>query len=746
MPPVIGLPLDRRDGRVKVTGRAKYTAEFAIDGTACAVIVQSTIPSGMIASFDLVDAHAVPGVLVILTPDNAPRLKPAAESSNPTAPDVIRVPLLQDRNIYYNGQHIAVVVADTLERAQHAAALVKATYRQDEAQIDMRDALAEAYPPKHFRNGARSPDSRRGDPEAALATASVRLDVLYATPTEYHNPMEPHATLALWEGDGEEARLTVYNATQYISGTQRTLAMLFGLKPEQVRVICPFVGGGFGGKGTTWPHVTLAAMAARAVGRPVKLVLDRRQMYGSTGHRPQTLQHLRIGAEPDGRLVALTHDVLNQMSPPVIGEFCEPAGLVSEMLYACPNVAVTHRLVPLNRPLPTYMRAPGEAPGSFALESALDELAAAIRLDPLELRLRNYAEIDSHEDKPFSSKSLHQCYAAGAQVFGWERRPLAPRTMRDGNELIGWGMATATRAANWQDTSVRLVFTADGDVTVQCGSHDLGTGTYTIAAQMTADLLNMPMRRIHVELGDTRFPKAPISAGSLTAASIGAGLLATTDEARNQLFQLALATSRSPLAGLAESDLMLEDGFIFARSAPQMRLAIAALLARNGMERLAVTGNAKPDEHRKDFSHHSFGAQFAEVRVDPDLGTVRVSRWVGVFAAGRILNAKTARSQAIGAITYGIGMALMEETRLDPHSGRIVNANLAEYLVPVNADIPEIATIFIDEQDRCTNPAGVKGLGETPMVGVAAAIANAVWHATGIRVRDLPITVEKLLV
>src|SRR3954452_4289857 len=347
-----------------------------------------------------------------------------------------------------------------------------------------------------------------------------------------------------------------------------------------------------------------------------------------------------------------------------------------------------------------------------------------------------------------TSRSRRNRYVSAiwrAQAFGWERRPLAPHTMRDGNELIGWGMATATRAASWQDTSVRLVFTGDGDITVQCGSHDLGTGTYTIAAQMTADLLNMPMRRVHIELGDTRFPKAPISAGSLTAASLAAGLLAATDEARNQLFRLALATSRSPLTGFAETDLTLENGFIFARSAPQTRLAIAALLARNGMERLAGTGNAKPDEHRRDFSNHSFGAQFAEVRVDPDLGTVRIRCGVGAFAACRILNAKTARSQAIGAITYGIGMALMEETRLDPHSGRIMNANLAEYLVPVNADIPEIATIFIDQQDRLTNPAGVKGLGETPMVGVAAAIANAVWHATGIRIRELPITVEKLL-
>src|ERR1051325_6588605 len=483
MMPVIGLPLDRRDGRLKVTGGAKYTAEFSIDNAAHAVVVQSTIPSGEIAGFDLDAAQAVPGLLAILTPDNAPRLQQAAEASNPTAVDVVRVPLLQDNGVYYNGQHIAVVVADTLQRAQHAAALVRAQYRENEAQTRMRDALAEAYPPRHFRNGARPPDSRRGDPEAVFATASARIEASYTTPAEYHNPMEPHATIALWEGEGAGARLTVYNATQYISGTQRTLAVLFGLKPEQVRVLCPFLGGGFGGKGSTWPHVAVAAMAARAVARPVKLVLDRRQMYSSTGHRPETRQHLRIGAEPNGQLLAMTHDTLSQMSPPIIGEFSEPAGLMTEMLYTCPNVAVTHRLVPTNRPLPTYMRSPGEAPGSFALESALDEAPAAVNIDPLELRLRNYAETDPHQDKPFTSKALRECYAAGAQAFGWARRPLEPRAMRDGDTLIGWGMATATRPANWQEAGVCLVFMSDGDVTVQTGSPQIGPRPHTIPAQ-----------------------------------------------------------------------------------------------------------------------------------------------------------------------------------------------------------------------------------------------------------------------
>jgi xanthine dehydrogenase YagR molybdenum-binding subunit len=415
------------------------------------------------------------------------------------------------------------------------------------------------------------------------------------------------------------------------------------------------------------------------------------------------------------------------------------------MLYACPNVAVTHRVVPINQSLPTYMRAPGEAPGSFALETALDELAAAVKVDPLQLRLLNYAETDPHEDKPFSSKSLRQCYATGAEAFGWSRRSPEPGSMRDGHHLIGWGMATATRPANWSETALRLVFAGDGKVTVQCGSHDIGTGTYTIVAQVAADALKCPMHHIHVELGDTQYPRAPISAGSLTAASVSAAILAAADTARKELFQLALATERSPFTGFSDTDLELADGFVQVRGAPHSRISVPALLARNGRDRYVAMGSAKPGAERKNFSHHSFGAHFAEVRVDPDLGEIRVSRWIGAFAAGRILNAKTARSQAIGGIVWGIGMALMEETRIDPHSGRITNPNLVEYVVPVNADVPDIEVILLDEQDRATNPAGVKGFGETPMVGVAAAIANAIWHATGVRVRELPMTIEKII-
>jgi len=743
---VVGQPIDRRDGRLKVTGRARYAAEFDIDNLAHAVLVQSTIASGEIIGFNLADAQAVPGVLTIMTPDNAPRLPQAGSGQSGTAGPLVAKPLLQDKLVYYNGQHIALAVADTLERAQQAAALVRVQYREAEAQIRMQDALGSAYPPKNFRNGARPPDSRRGDPEAALASAPVKIDATYTTPVEHHNPMEPHATIALWEGDGDNKRLTVYSATQGISNTRDALAKLFGLKPEQVRAICPFVGGGFGCKGNTWPHVALAAVAASVVGRPVKLVLDRRQMFTSNGYRPRTIQRLRLGADSEGRLLALTHDGLTSMSHPALGEFSEPVGLQSEMLYSSANNAVTHRLVPLNAPLPTYMRAPGEASGSFALESAMDELAAALKMDPLELRLRNYAETDPHEDKPFSSKALRQCYADGAEAFGWARRPVEAGSMRDGSALIGWGMATATYPMNRSEAGARIVFDSDGTVAVQSGTQDLGTGAYTVMAQLATDALKLPLHRVRFELGDSDFPKAPVSGGSQSAASVGSAVLAVVESAKQRLFEMALAAKRSPVAGASVDDLELSDGFVRLRSAPHRQIAVPALLARNRLERLVVEGDAKPGDEKKRYSMHSFGAQFAEVRVDPELAQIRVTRFVGAYAAGRILNMKTARSQALGGITMGIGMALMEATHIDPNTGRVVNSNVSEYVMPVNADIPDITTIFVEEQDRMINPAGVKGLGELPIVGAAAAVANAVWHATGIRVRDLPITPEKILV
>ncbi|HET7882598.1 MAG TPA: xanthine dehydrogenase family protein molybdopterin-binding subunit [Acetobacteraceae bacterium] len=690
---VIGQGIDRIDGRQKVTGRARYAAEFTVPDEVHAVLVQSTIGAGAITGFDIDQAKGMPGVLAILAPDNAPKLSMQGGSQQ-----TVRVPLLQDSAVYFNGQHVAVVVAETLEQANAAASQVRVRYRRDEPVTSMDAVLDQAYAPKHFRNGERPPDSQRGNPDMAFIGAAAKVDATYITPIEHHNPMEPHATIARWDG----MRLTVWTATQAISGTQQTLAGLFGIDPKDVHVICPFVGGGFGCKGNTWPPATLAAMAAKVVDRPVKLVVTRAQMFTSNGYRPRTVQKLRFAADQEGTLVAMRHDGFSQMSQPALGEFAEPVGLATEMLYACPNVAVSHRLVATHASLPTYMRAPGLASGNFALESAIDELAVALNIDPLEFRLRNYADTEPHQNKPFASKALRECYRQGADAFGWSRRSAAPRSMRDGNTLIGWGMATSTYPTHRMPASVRVRVGANGAALVQVGTQDLGTGTYTVIAQIAADELGIPVERIQVEIGDSAFPHAPVSGGSMTVASVGPAVKAACE-------------------------------------------AVRAKMPANTGDFVEATVEAKPGEEEHRYAMHAFGAQFVEVRVDADLGAIRVSRFVGAFDAGRVMNAKTARSQLIGGIVYGLGMALLEETHVDGETGRIVNANIAEYLVPVNADVPDIQTILVENDELTSNPLGAKGIGELPMVGVAAAVANAVYHATGVRVRKVPIRIEDVL-
>ncbi|MEJ0018522.1 MAG: xanthine dehydrogenase family protein molybdopterin-binding subunit [Acetobacteraceae bacterium] len=706
----IGQGIDRVDGRLKVTGRARYAAEFAVPDVVHAVLVQSTVGAGTIIGFDSDKARAMPGVLAVITPENAPKLNAKGLAGQP-----VKAPLLQDGAVHFNGQHVAVVVAATLDQAEAAASQVRVRYRREEPVTSMESVLGQAYTPKQFRNGERPPDSRRGDPEAAFDSAAVKLEATYVTPIEHHNPMEPHATIARWDGE----RLTVWTATQAITGTQQALAAMFGLDKGDVRVICPYVGGGFGCKGSTWPPVTLAAMAARVVHRPVKLVLSRAQMFTSNGYRPRTVQKLRFAADPQGQLVAMRHDGFAQMSQPALGEFAEPMGLATEMLYACPNVAVTHRLVATHASLPTFMRAPGLASGNFALESAIDELAAALKIDPVEFRLRNYAETEPHQDKPFASKALRDCYRQGAEAFGWSRRSMEPRSMRDGRTLVGWGMATATYPTHRMPASARVRVGANGTALVQVGTQDLGTGTYTVISQIAADALGLPVERIEVELGDSLFPAAPVSGGSMTVASVGPAVKAACEAVREKLRILAQGDADLPLP---------------------------TLLARNRLEFVEATGDAKAGEEEKRYAMHSFGAQFAEVRIDPDFGEIRVSRFVGAFDAGRVMNAKTTRSQLIGGIVYGLGMALLEETHVDAESGRIVNANIAEYLMPVNADVPDIQTIVVANDELVSNPLGAKGVGELPMVGVAAAVANAVYHATGVRVRHVPIRIEDLLV
>lgn len=728
---IVGQSIERQDGRAKVTGHAHYAAEFKLPNMAHAVLVQSTVAAGSVAGIETTAAQAMLGVLKIITPATAEKL-------NLKGAKILQA-MLQNNEIFYNGQHVAIVIAATLQQAQAAAARVRVRYMQADAITMMAAALNQAALPTNFRDGAIEPDTRTGDPGAALANATVRVEQTYTTPIEHHNPMEAHATIASWDGD----RLTVWTATQGISGAQQSLAALFGVAKANVSVICPFVGGGFGCKGQTWPPAALAAMAARSVNRPVKLEVTRQQMFTSNGYRPRTVQKLKLAADKDGKLLAVQHDSLTQTSMREVGEFAEPSGLAARMLYACPNIATSHRVVRINQGLPTFMRAPGEASGMFALESAMDELAVQLRMDPLTLRLANYANSDATSGKPFASKGLRECYAKGAAAFGWQKRNPTPSSMRDGRVLIGLGMATATYPTARMAASAQIRMIPDGTAMVRSGTQDIGTGTYTTMAQIAADELGLPLNRVRVELGDSRLPPAPVSGGSMTTASVLPAVQAAAVQLRDKLLALALAQPPSAWGASTVKDLQLQDGMI---RGPGAQVSVFDLITRQNVPFIEATVDLKPNAASKDYTCHAFGAQFAEVRVDPDLRTVKVSRWVGAFDCGRVINPQTARSQLIGGIIYGIGMALMEETRVDAASGRTINANIADYLVPVNADIPSIETIFVEAPDLLTTELGVKGIGELPMVGVAAAIANAVYHATGTRVRDLPIRLDKMLV
>ncbi|CAJ0720983.1 Aldehyde oxidoreductase molybdenum-binding subunit PaoC [Ralstonia edaphis] len=729
----VGQPLDRTDGLLKVTGQARYSAEFQVPRLVHAVLVQSTVPAGRITRVDTHVAQAMPGVLLVMTHENAPRLpnggKPALE---PPAGRVLS--LLQDDQVHYNGQPVALVVGDTLEHAQAAARMVRVEVAQQPARLDFETARADAHSPGKVQG--QSADTTRGDVVAGMAQAAQRIEAVYGTPMETHNPMEPHATIAVWEGDS----LTLYDSTQYVSGVRRTVAKTLGLSPDKLRVVCPFVGGGFGCKGSVWSHVVLAAMAARQAGRPVKLVLDRPQMFGPVGGRPRTEQRIALGAASDGRFTAISHDSLTTTS--MIEDWTEPCAIVTRMLYDTPHQRTTHRLARLNVGTPTFQRAPGEATGTFALEVALDEMAYALGIDPVELRLRNDAAQDPEKHIPWSSKSLAACYRAGAERFGWARRNPQPGSMRDGNTRIGWGMATATYPANRSAASATARYLPDGTAQVESGSQDLGTGTYTVMTQVAADAMGMPVDQVHFSLGDTRMPEAPVSGGSQSVASVSPAVQAAGQQARDALIAAAIADASSPLHGLAAEDITVADGVLTARSGA--REPVAAVVARHGRP-IEVTAKVQPGEEKQKFSMHSFGAVFVEVHVDADLGVVRVSRIVGSYGVGRLLNAKTGRSQLMGGIVWGMGMALFEESLLDTRYGRIVNNNLAEYHVPVNADVPDIDILVLDEADAYVNLLGAKGIGEIGITGVPAAIANAVYHATGRRVRELPITLDKLI-
>jgi len=731
----VGRAIDRVDGPAKVTGTAQYAAEIPVANVTHALIVTSAVARGKLIELDTARAEQVPGVLGVLTPASAPKLPGAKTKSDPN--DRL-LQLLQDDEIHYADQPIALVVASTLESAQEAAHLVVARYAASPPSVALSTTATDAYTPK--KAGPVGPaESKRGDFEAGSKAAAVRIDQTYTTPVQNHNPMEPHALTVVWQGDDH---LTLYDTSQGIFGVKKKIAALFGIPPENVRVISRYVGGGFGCKGSPWSHVGLAALAARTLKRPVKLSLTRQQMFSLVGHRPPTIQHVILAADRNGKLTAIQHESWSETSR--FDEFVEPAAVQTRMLYSCPNVITSHRLLPLDVPTPTFMRAPGEATGMFALESALDELAVALKLDPIELRLRNYAERDEGEDKPWSSKSLRECYRQGATRFGWAKRRAEPRSQRDGHYLVGYGMASATYPARQSGSSASARLRRDGSVLVQAGSQDIGTGTYTIMAQIAADALGLPIARVSFELGDTALPETPVSGGSQTASSTGSAVRLAALALRDKLIATAIADGKSSLYGLPANGVSFVGGELSAGNGAK-KDSLSALVERSGQPEISAQASTQEKEERKKFSLHSFGAQFVELRVDEDTGEVRVARALGAFAAGKILNPKTARSQFLGGMVWGIGFALQEHTVRDPHSGRVVTRDLADYHVPVHADIPALEVLSIAEDDPHVTEIGAKGIGEIGITGMAAAIANAVFNATGKRVRDLPITLDKLI-
>jgi xanthine dehydrogenase YagR molybdenum-binding subunit len=708
------------------------------------VLVLSTIARGRITGVDTAAAERVPGVLAVLTHRNAPRVAVPESVRAGVDPSVGRLPRpLQDDIVDYNGQPIAVVVADTLERATQAAALVRATYREERAVTDFADAASRAFAPtqpKSSDRGNKKPsDYERGNPDQAYTDAAVRLEQTYTIPAETHNPMELHATVAVWDGP----KLTLYDKTQWVDNVQEQVAAAFGIPKRDVRVLSPFVGGAFGSALRAWPHVFIAAMAAKHIRRPVKLVLTRAQMFTIPGYRPHTVQKLALGATRDGTLTAIRHEAINQTS--TYEEYTETILNPSRFLYACPNVRTRYRLAAMNVDTPASMRGPGEASGVYALESALDELAVALHMDPVELRLRNHADTDPQSKLPWSSKSLKKCYQLAADKFGWQLRNPKPRSMRDGRLLIGYGMATATWPALRRPATVLVRLLADGSAVVRTAASDIGPGTYTAMTQIAADALGLPVARVNFQLGDSNLPPAPVEGGSMTVASVGSAVHDAALAARAKVLGLARDDAGSPLHEAPVEQLAVSDGRVFLKTDQTRGETYADILKRQRKQAIEVTHESKPGDEAKRFSMHSFGVHFVDVRVDPDLGTVRVARVVSAFGAGRIINPKTAHSQAIGGIVGGIGMALLEDTHRDGRNARVVNANLADYMVPVNADIPELDASYVTENDPHVSSIGAKGLAELSLVGVAPAVANAVYHATGKRIRDLPITPDKLI-
>jgi xanthine dehydrogenase YagR molybdenum-binding subunit len=732
----IGQPLTRRDGVLKVKGEARYAADNHPAGMLHAVLAVSSIARGRVTFLDLHAARSHPGVVDIMTSANRPPL--AEDPDAKTNPFMFRLDLLQNDQVRYANQPIAVVIAETLEAATEAAALLSPQYQAQPVRVGL-DA-DESFVPAAVGVGNPS-ELRRGDVEAALATSSTRIDATYETPTQYHNAMEPHAIVAAWDGD----RLSIDTPSQGLAMAQARIAGLFGISPDNIHIRSPFLGGGFGSKGLISGPQVLGILAARLVGRPVKLVLRREHMYGPVGHRSASRQRLRIGVDGDGVLTAIDHRA--RIASSTFDDFFEPAADASHTLYASPAIATSHDAVRIDSGTPLFMRAPGEATGSIALESAIDETAWACGMDPLAFRLKNYAEVEPISGKPFSSKALRECYAQAAERFGWSRRPLAPRQLRDeAGLLVGWGMGTATFPALMFQAEARAVLRGDGTGVMEIGAHDMGQGASTALAQIAADGLGLELEQIEFRSGTSDLPDAGIAGGSAHTATAGIAIHQAGSAVIAKLADLATGDQRSPLFGAGNAGVVARGGRLFRRDDETRSDSYADILGRACLKEIEARGKGAADPAAQSvYAMHAHGAVFAEVKVDPDLGQIRVSRVVGAFAAGRVINPRLVRSQILGGMIWGVSFALHEQAVIDRRSGRVINANLGEYHVPVNADVPHMEALMVDEVDPHVNALGIKGVGEIGVTGSAGAIANAVWHATGIRVRRFPIGIDDLL-
>ena len=741
----VGKPLVRRDGRDKVTGRATYTAEWDVPGALHAVGVQADIARGMIDRIETAAAKRVSG-FDVLTHETvrAPKGEVQTMESGGAAGSTLKP--LSGPEIFHAGQWVAVCFGRTIEQATQAAQLVKVAYSERTPTLKLDDAKLES--PE--RDAGQPNPFTKGEPQAEFDASAVQHDAEYVTPIEHHNPIEPHATIAQWgTNDRGEPTLTVHDASQYVFGVRDALSGLFqedGLKAENTRVICKFIGGAFGCKGTMWPHVPLACMAAKFTGRPVRFVLMREQMYGGIGYRPVTKQRVRLGADEGGKLASQMHEGVSTTN--FKDNYVESFTVASRVMYASPGSRFHQQIARLDVQSPTFMRAPGETPGMFASESAMDELAAKCGVGPIELRKTNEPDVDPSNGAPWSGRRIVECYDKAAQSFGWQPGPRKPRSMTDGRWLLGHGMAGATYHASYLPNAAKIRANADGTFLVTCGTHEMGTGTTTAQSQVAADLLGVPVSRVRMELGDTRLPFGHVSGGSMTTAGVGGAIKLAAGRLKERLFEIALANNQKPFADRPPETVVLRDGkLVDAESGEGVAIdELVAMTMNDSVEVEAMNGDIRPPRSTMGgFSNHSFGCHLCEVAVDETFGLVRVRRWNACFACGVILNAKLARSQFIGGIVMGLGQALMEESFRDGRSGKITNHNLAEYHVPTNADVPELTIEWLDDADYNASPIGAKGIGEIGITGVAAAIANAVYDATGRRVRELPLVPERVM-